>query len=142
VREEFPEATIFMTTIIQGPPASAPVTVELFEEDLDTLNEGVDRLTESLESEGAIVTSNIGSQVRTTNYSIDYAALEEKDVSIAHVKNQLLSISECILIQYIIVDANSRESNLKYSGEHTMDELTIVNTGEGLPEKKPPADFE
>src|SRR5699024_2184153 len=27
VREEFPEATIFMTTIIQGPPASAPVTV-------------------------------------------------------------------------------------------------------------------
>lgn len=141
VREEFPEATIFMTTIIQGPPASAPVTVELFEEDLDTLNEGVDRLTESLESEGAIVTSNIGSPVRTTNYSIDYAALEEKDVSISQVKNELNMISEGIPIQEIIVDGDSRETNLKYSGEYTMDDVAIVKTGEGQPETYPLADF-
>jgi len=130
-----------MTTIIQGPPASAPVTVELFEEDLDTLNEGVDRLTESLESEGAIVTSNIGSPVRTTNYSIDYAALEEKDVSISQVKNELNMISEGIPIQEIIVDGDSRETNLKYSGEYTMDDVAIVKTGEGQPETYPLADF-
>src|SRR5699024_12664068 len=83
VRKEVPEAMIFMETIIHGPPASAPVTVELFEEDLDTLNNEVDALTESLESKGAIVTSNIGSQVQTMNYSIDYAALEEEGVHVS-----------------------------------------------------------
>jgi len=141
VREEFPEATIFMETIIQGPPASAPVTVELFEEDLDTLNNEVDALTESLESKGAIVTSNIGSQVQTMNYSIDYAALEEEGVPVSRVKNELNMISEGIPIQEIIVDGDSRETNLKYSDEYTIDNVDIVKPGEGVPETYPLSDF-
>src|SRR5699024_1086393 len=125
----------------QGPPASAPVTVELFEEDLDTLNDEVDALTGSLESGGAIVTSNIGSPVRTVNYSIDYAALEGEDVSVSQVKNELNMISQGIPIQEIIVDGDSRETNLKYSDEYTIDNVDIVKPGEGAPETYPLSDF-
>ena len=89
LREAFPDAKIFMNTIIQGPPASAPITVEFFEEDLDTLSSGVAELTKQLENEGAIVTSSIGNPVETLQYSIDYDALEENDISISQVKNEL-----------------------------------------------------
>src|SRR5699024_7180252 len=83
LREAFPDAKIFMNTIIQGPPASAPITVEFFEEDLDTLSSGVAELTKQLENEGAIVTSSIGNPVETLQYSIDYDALEENGISIS-----------------------------------------------------------
>src|SRR5699024_1273782 len=99
VREEFPEATMFMTTIIPRALATEPVTLQLFEEDLDTLNDGVNRLREAKEPEGAIFTSNIGSQIRNTNYITDYAQLEEKDVSISQVKNELNITLEGIPIQ-------------------------------------------
>ncbi|AKG74702.1 efflux RND transporter permease subunit [Salinicoccus halodurans] len=141
VREAFPKATVFMETIIQGPPASAPITVEIFEDDLETLNNKVTDLTETLEADGAIVTSNIGSPVRTMNYSIDYGALEENDVSVSQVKNELNMISEGIPIQEIIVDGDSRETNLKYSDEYTIDNVDIVKTGEGEPETYPLSDF-
>ncbi len=134
VREAFPDATIFMETIIQGPPASAPVTVELFETDLDKLNGEVDTLTKALEDDGAIVTSSIGEPVRTMNYSIDYEALEEHDVSVSQVKNELNMISEGIPIQEIIVDGDSRETSMKYSDEYTIDNVDIIKPGEGQPE--------
>ncbi|WP_411842558.1 efflux RND transporter permease subunit [Salinicoccus sp. HZC-1] len=141
VQEAFPEATIFMETIIQGPPASAPITVEFFENDLEKLNNAVTSLTESLENEGAIVTSSIGSPVSTLNYSIDYDALEENDISVSQVKNELNMLSEGIPIQEIIVDGESRETSLKYSDAFTIDNVDIVKVGEGEPETYPLSDF-
>ena len=45
-----PDAKI-LETIIQGPPASAPVTVEFYEEDLNILDAAVGGLTDLLENE-------------------------------------------------------------------------------------------
>lgn len=142
VQEAFPEATIFMDTIIQGPPASAPITVELFEEDLETLNSSVSDLTNALEDEGAIVTSNTGSPLKTMNYSIDADALEENDVSISQVKNELNMISEGIPMQEIIVEGESRETTLKYAEAFDIDNVDIVKVQEeGPPETYPLSDF-
>ena len=54
LQEAFPDAKIFMETIIQGPPASAPVTVEFYEEDLNILDAAVGGLTDLLENEEII----------------------------------------------------------------------------------------
>ena len=141
LREAFPDAKIFMNTIIQGPPASAPITVEFFEEDLDTLSSGVAELTKQLENEGAIVTSSIGNPVETLQYSIDYDALEENGISISQVKNELNMISEGVPLQEIIEDGSSRELSLKYADEYYLDNIDIVNIEDGSPEMYPLSDF-
>ena len=141
LREAFPNASIFMNTIIQGPPASAPITVEFFEEDLDTLSSKVSELTEQLENEGAIVTSSIGSSVETLQYSINYDALEENGISISQVKNELNMISEGIPLQEIIEDGSSTEMSLKYADEYNLDNIDIVNIEDGRPEMYPLSDF-
>ena len=141
LREAFPDAKIFMNTIIQGPPASAPITVEFFEEDLDTLSSGVSELTKQLENEGAIVTSSIGNPVETLQYSIDYDTLEENGISISQVKNELNMISEGIPLQEIIEDGQSREMTLKYADEYNLDNIDIVNVEDGRPEMYPLSDF-
>src|SRR5699024_2992817 len=141
VRAAFPEAEIFMETIIQGPPASAPITVEILNEDLETLNADVSELTSELENKGAVVTSNIGDPVRTMNYSIDSGALEENDISVSQVKNELGMISEGIPIQEVIVDDDSRETSLKYSEEYEIDNVDIVSMGGGETETFPLTDF-
>src|SRR5699024_4518320 len=141
LREAFPDAKIFMNTIIQGPPASAPITVEFFEEDLDTLSSGVAELTKQLENEGAIVTSSIGTPVETLQYSIDYDALEENGISISQVKNELNMISEGVPLQEIIEDGSSRELFLKYADEYYLDNIDIVNIEDGSPEMYPLSDF-
>lgn len=141
LREAFPDAKIFMNTIIQGPPASAPITVEFFEEDLEILTSEVEKLTEQLENDGAIVTSSVGNPVDTLQYSIDYDALEENGISISQVKNELNMISEGIPLQEIIEDGTSRELSLKYADEYNLDNVDIVNIEDGRPETYPLSDF-
>lgn len=141
LRDAFPDAKIFMSTIIQGPPASAPITVEFFEDDLETLREETAALTEQLEESGDIVTSSIGSPVETLQYSIDYDALEENGISISQVKNELNMISEGIPMQEIIEDGSSKELSLKYADEFNLDNVDIVNIEDGRPEMYPLSDF-
>ena len=141
LRESFPEAKIFMNTIIQGPPASAPITVEFFENDLETLRTETTALTEKLEESGDIITSSIGVPVNTLQYSIDYEALEENDISVSQVKNELNMISEGIPMQEIIEDGSSKELSLKYSDEFTLENVDIVNIEDGRPEMYPLSDF-
>lgn len=141
LRDAFPDAKIFMSTIIQGPPASAPVTVEFFNDDLDKLRAGTEALTEKLEESGDIVTSNIGEPVSTLQYSIDYDALEENGISISQVKNELNMISEGIPMQEITEDGSSKELSLKYDDEFTLENIDIVNIEDGRPEMYPLSDF-
>ncbi|MBF6634530.1 MAG: efflux RND transporter permease subunit, partial [Planococcus sp. (in: Bacteria)] len=64
LRERFPEAEIFLDTIVQGPPVGAPVTVDIKGEDIEELQSLRDRLEEQLLENGAdIVTDNLGEPV-------------------------------------------------------------------------------
>lgn len=141
LRDTFPDAKIFMNTIIQGPPASAPITVEFFEDNLETLRAETTALTGKLEESGDIVTSSTGAPVNTLQYSIDYEALEENNISVSQVKNELNMISEGIPMQEIIENGNSKELSLKYADEFNLNNVDIVNIEDGRPEMYPLSDF-
>ncbi|MFC3418775.1 efflux RND transporter permease subunit [Salinicoccus hispanicus] len=141
LREAFPEATLFMETIVQGPPAGAPITVELYEEDIDQLNEQTDTLRNRLEEDGALVTTNLGESVPTTRYSIDHQALEENGISISQVKNELNMLSSGIPVQGIIADGETREATLRYSDDSTIQNIDIVKMAGEQPETYPLSDF-
>ncbi|TVT27829.1 efflux RND transporter permease subunit [Salinicoccus cyprini] len=141
LREAFPEATIFMETIVQGPPASAPVTVELYEPDIEQLNAQANELESMLEEDGALVTTNLGESIPTLTYQIDHQALEENGISISQVKNELNMLSAGIPIQGIIADGEPRETTLKYSGASTIENTEIVRMTGAQPETYPLSDF-
>lgn len=141
LRDAFPEATIFMETIVQGPPEGAPITVELYEDDLEQLSEHTDALRNMLEADGALVTTNLGENVTTNRYTIDHEALEENSVSISQIKNELNMLYTGIPVQDIIVDGETRETTLKYSDASTIENVDIISTSEEQPETYPLADF-
>lgn len=141
LREEFPEAKIFMDTIVQGPPEGAPVTLDLSNDDLDILEQDLDTVRGALEDEGAIVTSNLGQPVETVNYSIDESALEDAELSVSQVKNELNLIGQGIPVQEIIVDDEQIQSNMKYADEYNIEDIEIIKFSGEAPETFPLDDF-
>lgn len=141
LREEFPEAKIFMDTIVQGPPEGAPVTLDLSNDDLDILEQDLDTVRGALEDEGAIVTSNLGQPVETVNYSIDESALEDAELSVSQVKNELNLIGQGIPVQEIIVDDEQIQSNMKYADEYNIEDIEIIKFSGEEPETFPLDDF-
>lgn len=141
LREAFPEAGIFMNTIVQGPPEGAPVTLDVYNEDLDVLEESLETFRDALEEEGAIITSNMGQPVDTINYSIDEAALEEAELSISQVKNELNLLGRGIPVQEIIVDDEQIESNMKYADEYSLEDIDVIKFSGEQPETFPLDDF-
>jgi len=141
LREEFPEAKIFMDTIVQGPPEGAPITLDLSNDDLDILEQDLDTVRGALEDEGAIVTSNLGQPVETVNYSIDESALEDAELSVSQVKNELNLIGQGIPVQEIIVDDEQIQSNMKYADEYNIEDIEIIKFSGEEPETFPLDDF-
>ncbi|MCD2137418.1 efflux RND transporter permease subunit [Salinicoccus halitifaciens] len=141
LREEFPEAKIFMDTIVQGPPEGAPVTLDVYNEDLDLLEESLETFREGLESEGAIVTSNMGEPVDTVKYAIDREALEDAELSVSQVKNELNLLGQGIPVQEIIIEDEQVESTMKYADEYDLEDIDIIKFSGEAPETFPLADF-
>ncbi|GAB3062757.1 efflux RND transporter permease subunit [Salinicoccus sesuvii] len=141
LRDAFPETTIFMETIVQGPPEGAPITVELYETDLERLSEETDSLKSMLEADGALVTTNLGESVPTNQYTINHEALEENNISISQIKNELNMLSAGIPVQGIVVDGETRETTLKYSDASTLDNIDVVSTSGDQPQTYPLLDF-
>src|SRR5699024_3915734 len=141
LREEFPEAKIFMDTIVQGPPEGAPITLDLSNDDLDILEQDLDTVRGALEDEGAIVTSNLGQPVETVNYSIDESALEDAELFVSQVKNELTLIGQGIPVQEIIVDDEQIQSNMKYADEYNIEDIEIIKFSGEEPETFPLDDF-
>ncbi|SFE87401.1 efflux RND transporter permease subunit [Alteribacillus iranensis] len=100
IRSEFPEADIFMETIVQGPPAGAPITVSISGNDMYELLERRDQLKEKIKTEANsnIVTDNVGNLVRAKEYEINKDSLEENQLSQTRIVNQLQLATEGIPI--------------------------------------------
>ncbi|CAM4281375.1 efflux RND transporter permease subunit [Lacicoccus alkaliphilus] len=141
LREAFPEADIFMETIVQGPPEGAPVTLDLSNDDLGVLEADLETIRSTLEGEGAIVTSNLGRPVDTVTYSIDEEALEDAELSISQVKNELNLLGQGVPVQEIIVDDEQVQSNMKYADEFTLEDIEIIKFSGDQPETFPLEDF-
>lgn len=141
LRDAFPEADIFMETIVQGPPEGAPVTLDLSNDELGVLEADLETLRSTLEGEGAIVTSNLGQPVDTVTYSIDEEALEDAELSISQVKNELNLLGQGVPVQEIIIDDEQVQSNMKYADEFSLEDIEIIKFSGDQPETFPLEDF-
>ena len=141
LRDAFPEADIFMETIVQGPPEGAPVTLDLSNDELGVLEADLETIRSTLEGEGAIVTSNLGQPVDTVTYSIDEEALEDAELSISQVKNELNLLGQGVPVQEIIIDDEQVQSNMKYADEFSLEDIEIIKFSGDQPETFPLEDF-
>lgn len=117
LRERFPEAEIFLETIVQGPPVGAPVTVDIEGEDIEELESLRDVLKEQmLENGAAIVTDNLGDPVPAIEYVPNESALQSNDIALSTVTNQLQLLTQGVPLYTIYEDQTPYEAVLKQSG--------------------------
>ncbi|MRX71199.1 MMPL family transporter [Bacillus lacus] len=82
IREKHPDADIFLNTIIQGPPAGAPVTVKLSGNDFTKLNSLKNELTQQISSvDTGVITDDVGDPVSSIQYNLDRTQLTENNVT-------------------------------------------------------------
>ncbi|KIL46479.1 multidrug transporter [Jeotgalibacillus alimentarius] len=97
LREQYPDAIIFMNTIEQGPPSGAPVTVTVKGPDLEELTSIRDDVMTQIEDLGVdLVLDNIGEEEPVISYVPDRTALEENDISIQAISQQIRLVTEGI----------------------------------------------
>src|SRR5690606_30453260 len=76
LRERYPDAEIFLSTIVQGPPTGAPVTATISGVDLEELTAIRDSLKEKMLENGAdVVTDDLGDEVPAIEYVPNSEAL-------------------------------------------------------------------
>ncbi|ANU09723.1 resistance-nodulation-cell division acriflavin:proton (H+) antiporter [Planococcus antarcticus DSM 14505] len=117
LRERFPEAEIFLDTIVQGPPVGAPVTVDITGEDIEELASLRDQLKEQMLAEGAtIVTDNLGDPVPAIEYVPNQDALQENKIALSSVTNQLQLLTQGVPLYTIYESQMPYQVFLKQSG--------------------------
>lgn len=117
LRERFPEAEIFLDTIVQGPPVGAPVTVDIKGEDIAELESLRDVLkTQMIENGATIVTDNLGDPVPAIEYVPNRDALQSNNIALSTVTNQLQLLTQGVPLYTIYEGQMPYEVYLKQSG--------------------------
>ncbi|WP_298830627.1 efflux RND transporter permease subunit [uncultured Planococcus sp.] len=117
LRDRFPEAEIFLDTIVQGPPVGAPVTVDIKGEDTEELESLRNVLKEQMLENGAtIVTDNLGDPVPAIEYVPNQDALQENSIALSSVTNQLQLLTQGVPLYTIYEGQMPYEVYLKQSG--------------------------
>lgn len=117
LRERFPEAEIFLDTIVQGPPVGAPVTVDIKGEDIEELASLRDVLKEQMLENGAtIVTDNLGDPVPAIEYVPNQDALQANNIALSSVTNQLQLLTQGVPLYTIYESQRPYDVYLKQSG--------------------------
>ncbi|SDG72646.1 Multidrug efflux pump subunit AcrB [Planococcus glaciei] len=141
LREQYPDAEIFLSTIVQGPPTGAPVTVTVKGADLAELTALRDGLTEDMLANGAdVVTDNLGEAVPATRYVPNDDALDENRIPLSTVTNQLQLLTQGIPLYSIYEGQTPYDVVLKQAGikdgeaiELADFQLPVLN-GQGPPQ--------
>lgn len=95
LREKYPEAEIFLTTIVQGPPTGAPVTVKLSGEDFNKLNEIKNELASDIkEADSGLIIDNVKEPVSSVQYKLDRTALTESGLDPKFISDQIRLVTE------------------------------------------------
>ncbi|MFD2629613.1 efflux RND transporter permease subunit [Oceanobacillus kapialis] len=90
LRNQYPDAEIFMDTIQQGPPTGAPVTVTVTGPEMDQLLEMRDNLTKEIEELSTdIVVDDVGELQPTIEYVPNRDTLEDNGISVNQISQQI-----------------------------------------------------
>ncbi|MGH2316522.1 efflux RND transporter permease subunit [Planococcus sp. SE5232] len=140
LRDRFPEAEIFLDTIVQGPPVGAPVTVDIKGEDIEELESLRDVLKEQMLENGAtIVTDNLGDPVPAIEYVPNQDALQTNNIALSSVTNQLQLLTQGVPLYTIYEGQMPYEVYLKQSGIEDGEPIDLSQFGvPSLAEQGPP----
>ncbi|MCP3025895.1 efflux RND transporter permease subunit [Halobacillus sp. A5] len=136
LREEFPDAEIFLDTIVSGPPPSPPAELKLQGPDIDTLAEQAEAVKEHLEQleDTEIVTIDTGTLQPIKQYEPDRELLAENNIPVETVSSQLQLANTGIPlgtfdngnarlpVQLILEDNNNEKL--------ALDDITIIGEAE------------
>ncbi|MGD7043458.1 efflux RND transporter permease subunit [Jeotgalibacillus proteolyticus] len=97
LRDQYPDAIIFMETIQQGPPAGAPVTVTVKGPELEEIISIRDTVMSEIDDLGVdLVLDNIGQEEPTIQYIPDRDALNENGITLQQISQQIRVVTEGI----------------------------------------------
>ncbi|MCA0172595.1 efflux RND transporter permease subunit [Bacillus sp. RAR_GA_16] len=142
LRNEYPDAEIFMETIQQGPPAGAPVTVTVSGPEIDQLIDLRNTLKSDIEGlETDLVVDDVGEFEPSVEYVPDRDALEENGITVNQISQQIRLATEGIPLKAFDNGVVKRDMNIVLEGsEDEVDlsslELPAASTGgqQGPPE--------
>lgn len=117
LRERYPDAEIFLDTIVQGPPVGAPVTVTATGEDINELAALRDSLEEEMLANGAsVVTDNLGAAVPAIEYVPEQEMLEDNGIALSTVTNQLQLLTQGVPLYTLYEGQTPYQVILKQAG--------------------------
>ncbi|ANU18318.1 multidrug transporter [Planococcus maritimus] len=117
LRERYPDAEIFLDTIVQGPPVGAPVTVTATGEDINELAALRDTLEEEMLANGAsVVTDNLGAAVPAIEYVPEQQMLEDNGIALSTVTNQLQLLTQGVPLYTLYEGQTPYQVILKQAG--------------------------
>lgn len=90
LREKYPEAEIFLETIVSGPPPSPPVQVKIQGSDIETLIAEAKKARQKLSEVEGTEIATINAEVQPfIEYKPDRSVLTENDINIEQVTSQI-----------------------------------------------------
>ncbi|MCM3595970.1 efflux RND transporter permease subunit [Metabacillus idriensis] len=148
LREKYPDAEIFLTTIVQGPPTGAPVTVKLSGEDFDKLNDINNELAgEIRKADNGLIIDNVKAPLSSIQYNLDRDALTENGLDPKFISDQIRLVTEGLPMGTFKSDNENIDLVIKQDTEiHQegiqLDEIEVpLQTEDPVPQTAPLSDF-
>lgn len=140
LRERYPDAEIFLDTIVQGPPVGAPVTVTATGDDIEELATLRDTLTEQMLANGAtLVTDNLGEAIPAIQYVPERDVLEEQGIALSQVTNQLQLLTQGVPLYTLYEGQTPYDVVLKQAGVTQGEPIDLADFSvPALSEQGPP----
>ncbi|MGG4490567.1 efflux RND transporter permease subunit [Metabacillus idriensis] len=148
LREKYPDAEIFLTTIVQGPPTGAPVTVKLSGEDFNKLNDIKNELASEIQkADNGLIIDNVKAPLSSIQYTLDRDALTENGLDPKFISDQIRLVTEGIPMGTFKSSNENFDLVLKQDTDiHQegiqLDEIEVPLQTEGpVPQTAPISDF-
>ncbi|WP_191561311.1 efflux RND transporter permease subunit [Metabacillus idriensis] len=148
LREKYPDAEIFLTTIIQGPPTGAPVTVKLSGKDFEKLNEIKNELGDEIKGiDNGLIIDNVKSPVESIQYKLDREQLTENGLNPKFISDQIRLVTEGIPMGTFKSDSENidllikQDTDIHEKGIQLEDILVPLKTEGPVPQTAPISEF-
>ncbi|STO08906.1 efflux RND transporter permease subunit [Exiguobacterium aurantiacum] len=126
LRENYPDAEIFLETQQQGPPASAPVEFTMRGETIDQLVDARDTVKAELEAiDGALVLDDIKEPFQTLTYELDREAMASAGVTAKTISDQIRLVSDGVPIGTFDDGIEQRDVKIVIDAEANREALAL-----------------
>lgn len=147
LRENYPDAEIFLETQQQGPPASAPVEFTMRGETIDQLVDARDTVKAELETiDGALVLDDIKEPFQTLTYELDREAMASAGVTAKTISDQIRLVTDGVPIGTFDDGVEQRDVKIVIDAEANrealaLDDILVPVTTEAGPPVAPLSTF-